>query len=182
LWEKRQKIRTDTGSVLRPPSLPDFNSAKPGTSRKVFPGKGICKTACPGLAEKIHRRPILSGVFLGVQNPLPGVVPPTPRTSSLTNTAVCGAKPASKPQKLFDGNGLFLFVAPSGAKSWRVKYRIQDREKLLTLGTYPQRSLKEARETCMEAKKQISGGIDPSAEKKVRARSAHTSFGAVARE
>ena len=52
----------------------------------------------------------------------------------------------------------------------------------MTLGTYPQLSLKEAREACAAAKKQISGGIDPSAEKKVRARSIHTSFEAVARE
>lgn len=58
-----------------------------------------------------------------------------PRSSALTDTAIRGVKPASKPQKLFDGNGLFLFIAPSGTKSWRVKYRFQGREKLLTLGT-----------------------------------------------
>jgi hypothetical protein len=62
---------------------------------------------------------------------------------SLTDTAVRGAKPTDKPQKLFDGNGLFLFVAPSGTKSWRVKYRFQGREKLLPLGTCPQLSLKK---------------------------------------
>ena len=100
----------------------------------------------------------------------------------LTDTAIRGVKPADKPQKLFDGNGLFLFVAPSGAKSWRVKYRFQGREKLLTLGTYPMLSLKEARESCVAAKKQLSGGIDPSADKRVKARSVYTSFEAVARE
>jgi len=104
------------------------------------------------------------------------------RSSSLTDTAVRGAKPTDKPQKLFDGNGLFLFVAPSGAKSWRVKYRFQGREKLLTLGTYPQLSLKEAREACADAKKQLSGGIDPSMEKKVKARSVQVTFEFVARE
>ncbi|WP_027188319.1 tyrosine-type recombinase/integrase [Desulfovibrio cuneatus] len=104
------------------------------------------------------------------------------KKSSLTDTAIRGAKPNDKPLKLFDSNGLFLFVAPNGTKSWRVKYRIQGREKLLTLGTYPTLSLKEAREACMEAKKQISGGVDPSLEKKVRARSVHTTFEAVARE
>lgn len=76
----------------------------------------------------------------------------------LTDTAIRGVKPTDKPQKLFDGKGLFLFVAPSGAKSWRVKYRFQGREKLLTLGTYPQLSLKEAREACADAKKRLSGG------------------------
>ena len=104
------------------------------------------------------------------------------KKSSLTDTAIRGAKPNDKPLKLFDGNGLFLFVAPNGTNSWRVNYRIQGREKLLTLGTYPTLSLKEAREACMEAKKQISGGVDPSLEKKVRARSVHTTFEAVARE
>ncbi len=101
---------------------------------------------------------------------------------SRTDTAVRGAKPTDKPQKLFDGTGLFLFVAPSGTKSWRVKYRFQGREKLLTLGTYPQLSLKEAREACADAKKRLSGGTDPSMEKKVKARSAQTTFEFVARE
>ena len=100
----------------------------------------------------------------------------------LTDTAIRGVKPTDKPQKLFDGNGLFLFVAPSGTKSWRVKYRVQGREKLLTLGTYPQLSLKEAREACVDARKQLSGGIDPSIEKKVKAKSGQTSLEAVARE
>jgi len=100
----------------------------------------------------------------------------------LTDTAVRGVKPADNPQKLFDGGGLFLFVAPSGVKSWRVKYRFQGREKLLTLGTYSQLSLKEAREACADAKKQLSGGIDPSTERKVRARSAQITFEVVARE
>ena len=56
----------------------------------------------------------------------------------LTDTAVRGAKPPAdkpdKPQKLFDGNGLFLYVTPSGTKSWRLKYRFQGREKLLREG------------------------------------------------
>ena len=101
---------------------------------------------------------------------------------SLTDTAIRGAKPTSKPQKLFDGNGLFLFITPSGTKSWRLKYRFQGREKLLTLGTYPQTSLKEAREACIVAKKSLSGGVDPSAEKKLKNKIALTSFEAVARE
>ncbi|WP_291447866.1 integrase arm-type DNA-binding domain-containing protein [Desulfovibrio sp.] len=99
----------------------------------------------------------------------------------LTDTAVRGVKPADKPQKLFDGNGLFLYVAPSGTKSWRLKYRFQGREKLLTLGTYPQLSLKEAREACAAAKKQLGGGIDPSVQKKVIARAWENTFEAIAR-
>ncbi len=105
-----------------------------------------------------------------------------PRSNALTDTAIRGVKPADKPQKLFDGNGLFLFVTPSGTKSWRVKYRFQGREKLLTLGTYPQLSLKEAREACADAKKQLGGGIDPSVQKKVRTRAQENTFEAIARE
>jgi len=100
----------------------------------------------------------------------------------LTDTTIRNAKPTDKPQKLFDGGGLFLFIPPSGAKSWRLKYRFQGREKLLTLGTYPQFSLKEARERSADAKKQLTGGIDPAAEKKAKAQSVQTSFTAVALE
>ena len=46
----------------------------------------------------------------------------------LTDTAIRGIKPSDKSQKLFDQNGLFLFVTPSGTKSWRVKYRFQRRK------------------------------------------------------
>ena len=84
----------------------------------------------------------------------------------LTDTTIRNVKSADKPQKFFDGNGLFLFVTPSGTKSWRLKYRVQGREKLLTLGTYPQLSLREVQKSCADAKKQRSGGIDPSIEKR----------------
>ena len=94
----------------------------------------------------------------------------------LTDTAIRAAKPLDKPQKLFDGNGLFLFVSTHGTKSWRVKYTFQGREKLLTLGTYPGLSLKDAREGCATAKKQLAAGTDPSAEKKLKAKSVQTTF------
>lgn len=84
----------------------------------------------------------------------------------LTDTALRAVKATEKAQKLFDGNGLFLFVAPSGTKSWRLKYRFQGKEKLLTLGTYPQTSLKEARERAAEARKRLDGGIEPGETKK----------------
>jgi integrase len=101
---------------------------------------------------------------------------------SLTDTAIRGVKPTDKSQKLFDGNGLFLFVAPSGTKSWRWKYRFQGREKLLTFGTYPEQSLKEARDRCAEARKMLSGGIDPSAQKKAISLARENTFEAITRE
>ncbi|WP_278594447.1 tyrosine-type recombinase/integrase [Bilophila wadsworthia] len=85
---------------------------------------------------------------------------------ALTDTTLRAVKATEKAQKLFDGNGLFLFVSPTDTKSWRLKYRFQGKEKLLTLGTYPQTSLKEARERAADARKQLDGGIDPGEVKK----------------
>lgn len=80
----------------------------------------------------------------------------------LTDTAARNAKPGPKAQKLFDGGGLYLEVAPSGGKWWRLKYRIDAKEKRMSLGTYPDVSLKEARERRDEARKLIASGVDPS--------------------
>ena len=101
----------------------------------------------------------------------------------LTDTALRVVKPTDKPQKLFDGNGLFLFILPSGTKSWRLKYRFHGKEKLLTLGLYPQTSLKEARILSADAKKNLSGGIDPGEVKKLSQKTEEkASVEAVARE
>jgi hypothetical protein len=56
---------------------------------------------------------------------------------ALTDTAVKQAQPVEKPQKLFDGGGLYLFVTPEGGKYWRLKYRFGGSEKKLALGVYP---------------------------------------------
>lgn len=85
---------------------------------------------------------------------------------SLTDTAIRAAKPSDKAHKLFDGGGLFLFITPTGAKSWRLKYRFLNKEKLLALGLYPQVSLKEARERAADARKLVESGKDPSVERK----------------
>ena len=70
----------------------------------------------------------------------------------LTDTAIRNAKPGNKPAKLSDGGGLYLEVAPTtGGKWWRLKYRIDGREKRISLGTYPTVSLKEARRRRDEA-------------------------------
>ena len=85
---------------------------------------------------------------------------------SLTDTALRAAKPSDKARKLFDGDGLFLFVTPTGTKSWRLKYRYMNKEKLLALGLYPQVSLKDARERAAAARKLVANDIDPSVERK----------------
>jgi hypothetical protein len=86
----------------------------------------------------------------------------------LTDTTIRNAKPAAKPVKLFDERGLFLLVTPAGGKWWRLKYRFEGKEKLLSLGTYPDVSLKDARERRDNARKQLADGIDPSHSRKAQ--------------
>ena len=104
----------------------------------------------------------------------------------LSDTAIRNAKPGEKAVKLTDEKGLFLLVTPGGGKWWRLKYRFGGKEKLLSLGTYPQISLKEARERRDEARKQLAQGIDPGAQKKAmkaaKTDRAANSFEVVARE
>lgn len=61
---------------------------------------------------------------------------------------------------------MYLEVSPSGGKWWRLKYRIAGAEKRLSLGTYPDTSLKDAREKRDEARALIAQGIDPSDQRK----------------
>ncbi|MFN7754981.1 MAG: tyrosine-type recombinase/integrase [Holosporales bacterium] len=84
----------------------------------------------------------------------------------LTDLAIKKAKATDKPIKLTDGGGLYLYVTPAGGKSWRLKYLIAGREKVLTIGKYPIVPLMEAREQAMVAKRRLHEGGDPAAEKK----------------
>ncbi|MCR5813608.1 MAG: integrase arm-type DNA-binding domain-containing protein [Desulfovibrio sp.] len=80
----------------------------------------------------------------------------------LTDKLIRAVAPKEKAYKLFDGDGLYLEVAPRGGKWWRLKYRIDGKEKRISLGVYPEVSLAQARAKCLEARKLISDGIDPS--------------------
>ncbi len=104
----------------------------------------------------------------------------------LTDITIRAAKPAAKPVRLFDSGGLYLEVAPGGGKWWRLKYRIDGREKRLSLGVYPDVSLKEARDRRDGARKVLAQGVDPGelrkATKAMRAEQVANSFEAVARE
>ncbi len=84
----------------------------------------------------------------------------------LTDTAIRKTKPESKSVKLYDERGLFLLVSPKGGKWWRFKYRCDGKEKQLSLGVYPDVSLKDARERRDDARKLVAKGIDPSANRK----------------
>jgi integrase len=101
---------------------------------------------------------------------------------SLTDPAIKAALPGDKPRKLYDTNGLYLIVQPSGSKLWRFKYRYGGVEKLISLGAYPDVGLKNARAKRDAARKSVAGGDNPSEQRQAeRAKLDHT-FGAVALE
>ncbi|MCP5396186.1 MAG: integrase arm-type DNA-binding domain-containing protein [Sphingomonadaceae bacterium] len=103
----------------------------------------------------------------------------------LTEMAVRQARPKEKDYKLFDSEGLYLFVGKSGLRSWRLKYRFAGRERRLVLGRYPEMGLKEARERKAEARRLLSDGRDPGIEaakaKVERAAAAANTFELMAR-
>ena len=92
----------------------------------------------------------------------------------LTDTAIRKAMPGPKTRKLSDGKGLYLELSPAGGRWWRLKYRIAGVEKRISLGTYPETSLKAAREKMEEARALVAQGIDPSqARKAAKQEAAH---------
>lgn len=85
-------------------------------------------------------------------------------TDKLSDLAIRRAvAPEGKVLKLYDGGGLFLEIRPVGAKYWRLKYRVAGREKLLSMGVYPEVGLGEARRRRDDARQLLARGEDPSA-------------------
>lgn len=79
----------------------------------------------------------------------------------LTNMQVQGAKPKEKDYKLTDEKGMYLLVAKSGSRYWRMNYRFAGKRKTLALGVYPEVGLKDARNKLIEARRSLSNGVDP---------------------
>lgn len=104
----------------------------------------------------------------------------------LTALRVKNVKPADKTQRLFDGGGLYLEVSPRGGKWWRLKYRYAGKGKRISLGVFPDVTLKEARDRRYQARKLLDDYIDPSEHRqsilaRIRTSAANT-FEVVARE
>ena len=101
-----------------------------------------------------------------------GVTPYKPKrvTPMLSDVSIRKAKPGPKSQKIADTRGLFLLVTSAGRRWWRFKYRFAGKEKLLSLGVYPDVSLKEAREKCDAARKLVAAGSDSAFAAKKRPR------------
>ena len=119
------------------------------------------------------------------------------REKPLTDNAIRNAKPGynaatkkpadpTKPYKMGDTGGLYLEVAPGGGKWWRLKYRHGGKEKRLSLGVYPDVSLKDARQRRDDARKLLTNDRDPGAvkqsQKKQAKIAAANSFELIARE
>jgi integrase len=102
----------------------------------------------------------------------------------LTPSEVKNAKPHAQPYKLTDERGMFMLVQPTGAKWWRFIYRRPGTGKrnTLSLGIFPDVSLKRAREKRDDARKLIADGIDPGEKRKAEAVAGAETFEAVARE
>ncbi len=103
----------------------------------------------------------------------------------LTDKAIRGAKPREKPYRLADSQGLVLIVDPRGGRYWRYRYRIGGKQKQISLGVYPEVSLKNARDKLIKVRTQVADGLDPSAVRKaekVEQASRKETFGDIAEE
>ncbi len=107
---------------------------------------------------------------------------PTP----LTDTPIRNAKPRGKARRLYGAGGLYAEISPTGGKWFRLKYRFNGKEKRISLGVYPDVSLKDARDRRDAARKLLANGIDPSQDRKqqksLEANQAASTFEAVTRE
>ena len=121
-------------------------------------------------------RPAFHNAF--VNEPLPMECPRQCRE----DTAI----PLQSPRTRRKGGGMYLEVAPSGGKWWWLKYRFGGKEKRISLGTYPEVSLKEVREKREIARKQLAATMDPGENRKAtraaRAADNANTFEVVARE
>lgn len=98
----------------------------------------------------------------------------------LTIKQIDAAKPKDKPYRLLDSNGLYLYVPVTGKKVWQLRYKLDGKEKVLTVGKYPLMSLQEARDKAWLAKKDVSVGVDPVKAKKLSVKD--NSFGSIYQE
>ncbi|MDR1080450.1 MAG: Arm DNA-binding domain-containing protein [Deltaproteobacteria bacterium] len=121
---------------------------------KAF-GLFLCEALVSGSPPGTVDSRRLYGIFYGINSLAGGGT-----VMALKDLEIKNLKPSVKPRKLYDGGGLFLFLAPSGLKSWRYEYAFQGRRSTLTFGTYPDLSLKDARERLADAKRLLREGAD----------------------
>jgi len=98
----------------------------------------------------------------------------------LTDTSIKALKPKLHQYKLSDSNGLYLLIKPSGQKFFRFDFKFEGKRQTLSIGIYPQFSLKAARQKVVEAKSSIKDGISPIVKNKTK--QAVNTFGVIATE
>ena len=100
----------------------------------------------------------------------------------LTERAIRAAKPLAKPYKLFDQQGLYLWIGANGSRWWRFKYYIDGREISKPWHLYPDVPLSLARERRDEARRLVAKGVDPSAQRRAEKAAGIDTFKAVGLE
>lgn len=84
----------------------------------------------------------------------------------LTDKALRALKPRDRIYNVTDGGGLSIEVWPNGGMYWRFRYRYANKAKRLSLGVFPEVSLKEARDSLTEARTKLRAGTDPSQDRR----------------
>jgi len=116
-----------------------------------------------------------------------------PHLNRLTETAIRNAIPLQRPYKLSDGGGVFLIVNPNRSKWWRFRYRYglksspikgknQEKEKLLSLGTFPEVRLEKVRQLRDKFREMLREGKDPAAQRRLDKLATGVTFKVVAEE
>lgn len=79
----------------------------------------------------------------------------------LTDKQLQNLKPTDKTYKKHDSGGLYIQVAPTGSRLWRMKYKINGKERVLSFGIYPAVTISDARAMRDLARVRIRAGEDP---------------------
>jgi integrase len=108
------------------------------------------------------------GIIVGLLWPKTLFLNRKAHTMPLTETKIKSLRPKDKTYKVADERGLCMEVTPSGGKLWRFRYRIHGKAKKLSIGRYPEISLKQAREIAHESRISVANGGDPALEKQKR--------------
>src|SRR5262249_3455278 len=113
------------------------------------------------------------GFFGGSRETIGGIFFFTRNTSKmafhlLSYTTIPQDKKRQKPYNLHDGGGLYAHIDTNGSKYWRLKFRLAGKERVFSIGVYPEVSLAAARDEALKARQLIRDGLDPVAERKQR--------------
>lgn len=99
----------------------------------------------------------------------------------LTVKQIDAAKPKDKPYRISDGNGLYLYIPASGKKVWQLRYQFDGKEKIHTVGKYPEIGPADARNIAFEVKRDLAIGLNPAVKKKQQDKAPDT-FGSIYEE